>query len=186
MSTPTHYDVTTKHKLIPPHMRGAVKAGEAPLYVLNAPDYDRMPNRTYLVETCMGTGGLMPERVHIIVTPNEPANYMPSKKTPGGRLLLTFWVCAVRLPTTTNGRTTGKTDMPPRAVKLLADPKRTTYRHVVMPGDDGYELMMRFEDLCQIRRAGANRAVSPEMLIRALGIGEERDKLLRQSAEWFT
>lgn len=165
---PKLYDASTKHKLIPPHARGAVKAGEAaPIYTFSAPDYDRVPVRTYLVETQMATAGLVPKRVCIIVTPNVPTDYPASKRTPGGRLLLTFWAGSERMGSTTFN---GKRDIPPRAIKVLTDPKRNTYRHVVMPGEPNYELMQGFENLCEIRRAGANRTVKPDLLLKALGI----------------
>lgn len=175
MSTPKTYDPGTKHKLIPTHMRGQVKAGERPLYALNAPDFDRVPLLTFLVETMMGTDGLVPERAMRIVKPNDPSGYPPAKLTPDKRLLYVFWAGA-RL---VNGRIE-----PPRATRMLRDAKRGSFRHVVMPGEDGYELLDAFKIACDIRKAGADHRMSPELLYRALGI--DRDLQAKYLVEAFT
>jgi len=103
-------------------MRGAVKDGEPPLYVLNAPDYDRVPLDTFLITTEMGTGGRLLNTCSRVVKPNDPSNYPSMKLSPGKRLLYLFWARP-------SGRVSiGGTPVTGLAVKMLKDAKRDSYR----------------------------------------------------------
>lgn len=147
---PARYNIT---KLIPPHAREEIRRGEPPLYVARRPDYDRLPLLTFLVRTDMGTLGLVPNRVVRIVKPNNPRAYSKAKLTPGERLLYVCWG---------NGF----------AVKTLKDAQQDTYRHIVQPGDPGYDMLDAFKIACDHKRSWTSGPApfEPDLLYRALGL----------------
>lgn len=166
MSKPERYDASNKHLLIATHMRVSVERGDmAPLYLLNAPDYDRVPIDTFLIETLMGTEGRVPTAVHRVVRPNYPSNYPDEKLTPGRRLLYTCWGARTQ-------EITGEPTYKGFAVKMLRDAKRADYRHVVFPGEPAHELVAAFKVACDTLRAWKGQAVSmePTLLYKALNI----------------
>lgn len=143
------FDIAT---LVPPRMRAAVRHNPAMThYRVRLPDYDRLPLRTYLIRSELGTGGY-PQRLILLVKPNTPANYLTKHRTPGHRLLLSTWC---------NGM----------AVRSLQDAWWSEYRYIVQPGDENYDLVDAFNTACEHRRgvAGRPRAMKPDMLLRAVG-----------------
>jgi len=150
----TQADLT---RLIPRHMRASVDAGGAPAYRVTAPDYDRLLVDTFLVETVMGTGGRVPQLLGRIVSPNDPSAYPRAKLTKEGRLVYVCWA---------GGDTTGY------AVRMLAEPTATVYRHVILPSDPRHAMVAAFKLACDMRRAwqGGKCKMSDAVLVKALGV----------------
>lgn len=152
-------------RLIPSHMRHASEFDRVhPLYALNAPDYDRMPIDTFLVSTQMGTAGRVAVRVLRVVKPNDPTKYQAKFLTKEKRLLFVCWRGGM-------------------AVKSLEEPKRESYRHIVLPDDPRHEMVAAFKIACDTRRAFANRPMSmkPDLLYRALGVETLPDSVMAGS-----
>lgn len=129
-------------KLIPPHVRTAVSIGkEAPMYRVNAPDYDRLPIDTFLIDTLMGTGGRVFEEVAVIVRPNHPERYQSEMLTPNNRLVYVCW-------------------SQQQATKQLRRPRSHVWRHVVLPSDPRHAGVAAFKLGCDTIRAWSNGPVA--------------------------
>lgn len=140
-------------RFTPPSMRKLVAEGEPPLYRLHKPDYDRLPLNTFIVGTQIGTTGRLPVHLIRVVKPRDANKYPPIKRTPDNRLLYVCW---------RNGM----------AVKSIEDAAMGSYRHIVVPGADGYDLLEAFMTACDIRRGFVGRPMrmKPDLLLRALDI----------------
>lgn len=140
-------------RLIPVHVRGAVKAGkEAPMYRVFKPDFDRLPLETFLFETEMGTGGRHIISAMRIVQPNDPTRYPRVKLTEGKRLVYMFWARG-------------------QARRALFNPRQSIFRHVVPPFDPRHAMVEAFKIACDHKHALSGRSdFSPQLLYRALGV----------------
>jgi hypothetical protein len=140
-------------RMIPKHMRILIDRNDAlPHYRVNAPDYDRLPLETFLVETTMGTMGRHMSSCCRIVKPNEPKRYLPSQLTAGKRLLYVYWDRG-------------------HAVRGLKPPASDVYHHIVLPGDPRFPMMEAFKIGCDHARAAARKPEFPPTLLhRALGV----------------
>lgn len=145
----------------PASIRSMISAGVTPpIYTLNRPDYDRVPLDTFLISSEMGTAGRLLRRLTCIVRPNHPENYNTANLTPHNRLLLVCWRGGM-------------------AVKSLGDARQDRYRHIVMPGEPGHEIIAAFKVACDTRRGwnGRPTAMPPDLLYRALGLTYPPDEL---------
>lgn len=151
MPKPDSYDLSTKHMLIYAHQR--VDQMSPPYYRLLKPDFDRVPDRSYLIEAETGTEGRLLTTARVVVQLNDPGRIPLMKRTAGGRTVLKFW---------SNGM----------AVRSLVDVRAHAFRHVVFPGEPGYAKLRAFDMACEIRRKLANRprSTGPKLLYEALGL----------------
>lgn len=140
-------------RMVPVHVRALVRTGrDVPHYRVNGPDYDRLPLDTFLVATTMGTAGRHPIALVRIVKPNDPSRYPPRKRTKDGRLLYVCWEQG-------------------RAARVLKDPMRDIYRHIVLPDDPRHYHVEAFKIACDARHAMHGRSpFKYDLLLRALGV----------------
>lgn len=125
------------------------------VYLLHTHQIDVLPLGTFLITVLPGDRGI-PSRVDRVVKPDDTGKYSLSTLTPQGRLLLCFWVL-------------GKATKSLRGVNDALE-----FRHIIQPGDDGFDLLDAFKIACDTRRAWAGKPVThdPKLLLRALGLGD--------------
>lgn len=91
-----------------------------------------------------------------LVKPRYPGKYPANMLSPGNHLLYYFW------------RSLKRPDASSESIKKLGQAAiGHTWRWIVQPGDEGFEMLDAFKIACDIRR---HKAVSPKLLYQALGL----------------
>lgn len=113
---------------------------------------DVMPIGTFFVSVGKVYEDGKPETVMRLVKPGEDktSRYPSAKLTPGGRLLYYFW---------------NHNDGAVKKLGMASTSK--TWRWIIQPGEDGFELLDAFKIACDHRRG---KWMPPDLLHRALGL----------------
>ena len=155
-----------KDRLLSDAAREALGRGQGTaVYRLTMADYDRAPDRTFLVRSAIGTGGWVLSRLTQVVKVRDirARNVI----TPRGRVLFTCW-------------TTGQ------ATRLLDAIGPKTFDFVIYPGEPGHDMLEAFKVACDTRRVWADRPVitSPALLYKALDLPEPSHSLWYDDMEY--